>query len=107
MVKKVYLLLITVGVVVPYYFMIRYSIEVGFHWPQLVDDIFNNDFSTVLVFDLLLSVVAYLIFLFREAKKLQMMKQAWICVLVLCAIGMCASLPLFLYLRERVKSPVD
>jgi hypothetical protein len=104
--KYIYLLFIGIGVVVPYSFMIPYASRTGLTWDKIINDIFNNDLSTFLVLDLLLSVAIFLVYMFRESAKRGMKRAPWICLAVLCSVGMCAAFPLFLYLREQHKSKI-
>lgn len=98
--KNVYLVLAVIGFIVPYYFFIQLPAEDGFNLPQLLQPFLANNFMKGAAADLTISVIAFWVYAFVEANRLQM-KNPWAYVLATLLVGLSFALPLFLYFRER------
>lgn len=105
--KKIYLLLTVLGFIAPNIWVAVESYETGniLLWldpAATLNGMFNNRIATAFIVDLLFVVVAFFIWTYYEARKLQM-KNVWLIWLLTMLFGMAGSFPLFLYLREKQK----
>ena len=98
--KNTYLVLAILGFVVPYFFFLQISPENGFDLPALLQPLFSNNLLRGTAMDLLISVIAFWVYMFAEAGRLQM-KNSWVYLLATLLVGLSFALPLFLYFRER------
>lgn len=98
--QNIYLVLASLGLLVPYYFLFKFLSANGFDIPFLVQQLFANDISTFFAIDLIISITVFWIYMFAEANKLQM-KNSWLYLLASLTVGLSFALPLFLYFRER------
>jgi hypothetical protein len=104
--RKVYLLLAFLGLAAPYYFLVSFLAENGFDLALLPEQLFANDISTFFAADLLITAVVFLIFLYREARRLEM-KRWWVYIVATFLIGPSFALPLYLYCREsRIEAEI-
>lgn len=104
--KKVYAFLAIVGFVAPNILVYYESVETGniLLWldPQAtLNGMFGNRIAAAFVTDLLWVVLAALIWIVMESKKLGM-KNSWVYVVLTLLFGLAGPLPLFLYQRENV-----
>jgi hypothetical protein len=98
--KNVFLALAVIGLLVPYYFLFQFLRANGFAVALLVPQVFANSASTAFTMDLMISIVAFWIYMFAETNKLRM-RNSWVYLLASLLIGLSFALPLFLYFRER------
>jgi len=98
--KNIYLILAILGFVVPYYFFLQVPGENGFDLPRLLQPMFSNNLLRGVAVDLMISVIAFWVFVFAEANKLEM-NPPWLYLLATLLVGLCFAIPLFLYFRER------
>ncbi len=98
--KGIYLFFAMVGLIVPYFFLIRFLSSNGFDIPLLIGQLFTNDISTFFAVDLILSIILFWFFVQAETSRLGM-KNGWLYVLASLTVGLSFALPLFLYFRER------
>ena len=98
--KNVYLILAILGFIAPYYFFLQVPPENLLDLPALIQPLFANHFMRGLAMDLTISVIAFWVFVFAEANRLQI-RHAWLYVLATLMVGLSFALPLFLYFRER------
>jgi len=98
--KNIFLILAIIGFIAPYYFISAFLIDNSFDSVLLFQQMFLNEGTTAFAADLLVSVIAFWVFLFIEANRLKM-KNAWLYVLATMLVGLSFALPLFLYFRER------
>ena len=104
--KNLYILLAIVGFITPNVLVFYESVETGniLLWldPQAtMNGMFGNRIAAAFVTDLLLVVLAALIWIIVESKKLGM-KNSWVYVVLTLLFGLAGALPLFLYQREKV-----
>ncbi len=97
--KKVYLFLSIVGLIVPYYFFVPFIVEHGFNLTLFFQEIFANQNSSFAAADLFISSVILWLFIYRESQKYQI-KTWWIAIIANLTVGISLALPLFLYWRE-------
>ena len=98
--KNIYFILALIGLLVPYYFFITFLTGNGLNIPLLIGQLFANNISTFFAVDLIISIFVFWIYMFVEAKRLEM-KNSWIYLLTTLLVGLSFALPLFLYFRER------
>ena len=98
--KNIYLVLLLLGLLLPYYFLFKFLSSNGLNISLLVQQLFANDISTFFAVDLVISILVFWIYMFAEANKLQM-KNSWLYLLASLLVGLSFALPLFLYFREH------
>jgi len=103
--KRLYLILMIVGFILPNIFVAKESVETGnillyTDLAQTMQQMFANDVTTAFIIDLLFIVILFMVWSFREAKK-HKMNNLWLIWLFTFAFGIASGLPLFLYLREK------
>ena len=97
--KRLYLILALAGFVLPYYFFIRFLAQHGLNLSLLAAQLFGTPISAFLAVDLIITAIVFWVFLFREARRLQM-SRPWVYVIATLLVGPSFALPLFLYFRE-------
>ena len=97
--KSLYLILAMAGFVVPYYFFIGFLAANGLNLSLLVQQLFGTPISTFFAVDLLITAVVFWVFLYQEARRLQM-RRWWAYVIATLFVGPSFALPFFLYFRE-------
>ena len=105
--KKSYLLLAITGFIIPNILVLIESVETGnillYTNPiATANGMFANRISTIFGIDLLIAVIVFFLWSYREAQKVKI-KNVWIVWALTMLFGFAGGLPLFLYLRE-VKS---
>lgn len=98
--KNVYLIVAVLGTVLPYYELFQFIGEEGWSVVGFGEALFVNHASSMGAVDLLISSLAFLIFVEYEGRRLGM-RHRWVYIVVNLLIGLSAGLPLFLYVRER------
>lgn len=98
--QNIYLVLASLGLLVPYYFLFKFLSANGFDIPLLVQQLFANDISTFFAIDLVISIIVFWMYMIAEANRLQM-KNWWLYILASLLVGLSFALPLFLYFREH------
>lgn len=103
--KPLYALLAIIGFIVPNILVFYESVETGniLLWldPQAtLNGMFGNRIAAAFVTDLLCVVLAALIWIVFESKRLGM-KNSWMYVVLTFLFGLAGPLPLFLYQREK------
>ncbi|MGL5382986.1 MAG: DUF2834 domain-containing protein [Culicoidibacterales bacterium] len=99
--KAVYAFLAIIGAILPNAFIAGIIIfEGGFDFGVFLQGIFANYGAQFIALDLLLTILAFLVFVYFETKKYHI-RYWWLAILGMCLIGACFAFPFFLYLRER------
>lgn len=103
--RKTYLFLTFIGTILPNIFVVLESLESGnyllYAKPlETVRGMFANNISSAFIIDLLFIVVLFLIWSYKESKRLHIKNVALIWLYTF-ALGIAGGLPLFLYVRER------
>jgi len=96
----IYLVLAILGFVLPYSQLIPFFATRGFDLSLFWSQLFANRISTDFAFDLIISSIAFWLFVFKEGRRLQM-KFLWFYIAGNLAIGLSFALPLFLLMRSR------
>ena len=104
--KNLYIFLALVGFITPNILVFNESVETGniLLWldPQAtISGMFGNRIAAAFIIDLLVVVLAALIWIVIESKRLGM-KNSWVYVVLTLLFGLAGPLPLFLYQREKV-----
>lgn len=104
--KNLYLILAIVGFIAPNILVFNESVETGniLLWldpAATMNGMFGNRIAAAFVTDLLFVVLAGLIWIVVESRKLGM-KNSWLYVVLTLLFGLAGPLPLFLYQREKV-----
>jgi hypothetical protein len=97
--KNIYLFLTVLGLIFPYYFIFQFYITENTPTLSAIMNLFATNMSAAFNVDLLMSVLASLIFMFFEGKRINM--KNWWLFLPATLIGLSFSLPLFFYFREK------
>lgn len=97
--KRLYLALAALGLLLPYYFFDRLILANGLDIGLLIQQLFTNDISTFFAVDLIITAIVFLLFSFKEGKRLQM-SNWWLYLAATLVIGPSFSLPTFLYVQE-------
>ena len=102
--KPIYLILTVLGFLAPNIWVAQVSMETGniLLWLDpmtTMAEMFANDISTAFVVDLLVVVLVFFVWSFRESKRLNMKPPYLVWVLTML-FGLAGGLPLFLYFRE-------
>ncbi|MGB3638820.1 MAG: DUF2834 domain-containing protein [Rivularia sp. (in: cyanobacteria)] len=101
--KSLYLLLVIIGIIAPWSFLIKFFIQNGFSIELLIQQGFANYAAADMTTDLLISALVFLCFSFFELKRLGLSRSRLIIYIAATfGIGLSCSFPLFLYFREGV-----
>ncbi|MEQ9403455.1 MAG: DUF2834 domain-containing protein [Cyclobacteriaceae bacterium] len=106
--KRIYLLLSTIGFILPNIWVLKVTFETGnvFLYGNPVTttyQAFANDISTAFMTDLLFTVVVFMVWSYREAKKYTI-PRVWVYWVLTFLFGIAGTLPLFLYMKEGKKA---
>jgi len=96
---NVYLALAVLGFLAPLAFGIAFIADHGLDGGEMLDQLFANTVSTLVIIDLTISAIAFWVWLSQEAPRIGI-RRWWPFVVATVAVGLCFALPLFLYLRE-------
>ena len=97
--KNIYFFLAVLGLISPYLLLVAFVRDNGLDAVLFFKQIWVNYVSSMAMVDLLLSSFAFFVFGTLETKK-QGMRRFWPYVLLTFGVGLCFSLPLFLWKRE-------
>jgi hypothetical protein len=98
--RHFYLLLAGVGLLLPYSQFLPWIAEHhALNMELFIRDLFANRISAFFALDVILSVIALILFIRIEGKRLGM-RLLWLPIVSVLAVGVSLGLPLFLYLRQ-------
>lgn len=101
--KSLYLLLVIIGSVAPWIFILYFFMQNAFSIELLIQKGFDNYAAAAFSTDLLISALVFLCFSFFELKRLGLSRSRLIVYIAATfGIGLSCGLPLFLYFREGV-----
>jgi hypothetical protein len=100
--RHVYLALCVIGVVVPYAELIPWLAQHGLQLGLLVRELFATRIGAFFGLDVVVSAVVLFVFVFAERAALGI-RHVWLPIVATLAVGVSCGLPLFLYMRERVR----
>lgn len=105
--KKVYLLLTLLGLVLNLTTMMPQSLEGNILlWgkPEITTELaFANEISSIFMYDLFFAVLVFSIWLLVDGKKLGV-KRPWLTIIWTMIFGLAVSFPYYLYQREIAKN---
>jgi hypothetical protein len=97
----IYGVLAIVGVLVTWYFNLQFMAQTGsFDVSIFVSEIYVNAASSSIGNDLAVAVLAFLVWLFAECRRLEM-PYPWVYALLTFGVAFAFALPFFLFMRER------
>lgn len=97
-VSSAYLALAVLGLVVPWFFNLRFM-QQGTFWDFLAATCVNDAARSISA-DVLVAAIAGSIWMLSEAKR-QRMRYPWLWVLLTFSVAFAFAFPLFLFVRER------
>lgn len=97
--RKLYLLLAVIGLVLPYYFFALFLAANGLNLQLLFNQLFANNISSFFAVDLIITAIVFWVFLYQESQRYRM-GNWWVYIIATLVIGPSFALPLFLYFRE-------
>lgn len=97
--KKIYFLLMILGLFLPLSQFLLWLNEIGFDISLFINTIIEDKLSLFAWLDVIISAIVLIIFIIYEGKKLSMPK-IWLPIVGTLSIGVSFGLPLFLLLRE-------
>jgi glucan phosphoethanolaminetransferase (alkaline phosphatase superfamily) len=98
-VKHAYLILAILGLALTYYQLFQFMAVHGVDMVLLFSELFRNDATSFFGFDLLVTALAAVIFMYVDGIRIRM-RSFWIPILCVFAVGAAFGFPLYLYLRE-------
>lgn len=97
--RRLYLLLTILGLVLPYYFLGQFLFQQGLNLPLLLQQLFASPISTFFAVDVMISSLVFWVFVYQESARYRI-PNAWLFVVANLAVGVSFALPLFLYFRQ-------
>ena len=97
--RRLYLLLAVIGLVLPYYFFVSFLTENGLNPRLFFGQLFASNISSFFAVDVIITAIVFLAFSYRESQK-RGMANWWVYVVATLAVGPSFACPLFLYFRE-------
>lgn len=103
--KRLYLILSIIGFLAPTFLVIMESIETGnillYTQPlATIEGMFANRIASIFMIDLLVTVMVFFVWSYREAKTYQI-KYLGVCWVLTMLLGLGGGFPLFLYLKTK------
>jgi len=95
-----FLILALLGSIVPVAVFAPFVYAHGLAPGLFMKQLFATPVSRFFAFDVLISAIAFWVFMLREGRRVEM-KNLWIYVLCMLLVGVSLGLPLFLFFRER------
>jgi hypothetical protein len=102
--RRFYLLLAVIGLIVPYSQFIPWVLEHGLNVPLLFTELFSTRSGAFFGCDVLICAVVLIAFIRREGKA-RKVQPLWLPIAATCLVGVSCGLPLFLFLREPKVAP--
>lgn len=102
--RHVYLLLLIVGIALPYWQITPWFLKNGLDIPLFFSELFSNRVSGSFGMDVTVSTVVLLVFAWTETRRLKMSRGSLIFAAVVLGTfgaGVSCGFPLFLYLRQK------
>lgn len=98
--RRLYLILALIGLVVPYAFFISFLAQYGLNFGELWRQLTQNSISLFAWADVVVTAVVFLIWSRHEAHRVNV--RVWpLTSLVTLLVGPSCALPLFLFFRQR------
>ena len=93
--KTLYLALCVAGTVLPYSLFIPFLLEHGLDFRRIVQEMFANRISGSFALDVIVSSIAFWVFVFFEGKRARV-PNLWVPIAANVVVGLSLGLPLFL-----------
>src|SRR3954452_14901949 len=100
--RHIYLTLCVVGVVVPYAQFVPWVSQHGLQPGLFVRELFATRIGAFFGLDVIVSAIALFVFIFAERAAIRI-RHVWLPIAATLLVGVSLGLPLFLYMRERVR----
>ncbi|MGH7682446.1 MAG: DUF2834 domain-containing protein [Candidatus Eiseniibacteriota bacterium] len=101
--KHVYLALCVVGGILPYVPFVSFLRDHGLDFHLIFAELFSNRISTAFAFDILMSSVAFWIFVLVEGRR-GGVKHLWAPLTANVIVGLSLGLPLLLYMKSSASA---
>ena len=98
--KNIYLFIAIAAAIITAIPLTIYILQGDYGVSSIMDALFSNYLVIFLLFDLLLSCVAFWVFMYFETKK-HTIKYWWVAFAMNFLVGLCVAIPVFFYIRER------
>jgi hypothetical protein len=98
-VRRIYLLLAFIGLVLPYYFFVSFLLKNGLNLQLLISQLFANDIATFFAVDLIITAIVLVVFAYRESQRFRL-NNWWVYLVATLLVGPSFAFPLLLYARE-------
>lgn len=98
--KKIYLVLMIIGVILPYTQFVPWTMANGMDLPLMFKLMFANQIAAGIALDALTAAAILLIFMALEARR-KPVRYWYVPVVGIFAFGLAFALPCYLYLREE------
>lgn len=100
--RHVYLALCVIGIIVPYAQFVPWVSEHGVDLGLFVRELFATRVGAFFGLDVIVSAVVLFVFVAGERAAIGI-RQVWLPIIATVIVGVSLGLPLFLYMRERVR----
>jgi hypothetical protein len=97
--RHFYLICCVLGLLLPYFQLVRWLLEHGLHVTLFVRELFANRISAFFGMDVIVSAIVLLWFIQSEGKRLRV-GLLWLPTLGTLVVGVSFGFPLFLFLRQ-------
>jgi hypothetical protein len=97
--RHFYLICCVLGLLLPYFQLVRWLLEHGLHVTLFVRELFANRISAFFGMDVIVSAIVLLWFIQSEGKRLRV-GLLWLPTLGTLLVGVSFGFPLFLFLRQ-------
>ncbi len=100
--KNIYLALAIIGTLAPVIAGAPYLLEYGYNPAHLMPAIFSTPVSAMVGINVIIACITLAILMHTEGRELGI--KTWLPILAITIVGISSGLPLYLYLRERIKT---
>jgi hypothetical protein len=99
--RRLYLALCVLGVVVPYAQFVPWLSQNGLQVGLFVRELFATRVGAFFGLDVVVSAIVLFVFIYGE-RKTAAIRHVWLPIVATLVVGVSLGLPLFLYMRQRV-----
>ncbi|UZR98610.1 DUF2834 domain-containing protein [Chondrinema litorale] len=97
--QNLFLILTILGAIIPMSQFYQFLITSGLDFQLFVDQLFANYISTFFALDLIISSIAFMVFVVIDSKRIQL-SSFWVYIFLNLMLGLSVALPFYLYKRE-------
>lgn len=98
--KKIYLMLIIIGAILPYTQFVPWSMANGLDLAKMGSEMFANQIASGIAIDALTAAFILFVFIGLEQKR-RPVKYFYLPIIATFVFGLACALPMYLYLREE------